>query len=76
MILNEIYLRLSINSVFSTIMENVRNRANIRLLRNSKVYRKFVSKTSFVFEKMFCCKNLTAFYKLKDVILFKGSLIG
>ena len=42
------------NSTFGKTMENLRKRINARLVNNVRDYKKYVSKPSFVSQKIFC----------------------
>ena len=50
------------NSVFGRTMENLMKRINVRLVNNAKDYVRYVSKPSFVSQKIFS-KNFVAFMK-------------
>ena len=50
-------------------MENLRKRINVRLVRNAGDYKKYVSKPSFVSQKIFS-KNVVAIHKTKPVLTF------
>ena len=54
------------NSVYGKTMENLRKRINVRLINNANDYKKFVSKPSFVSQKIFS-ENLVAIHKIKPV---------
>ena len=53
------------NSVYGKSMENLRKRIRVRLVNNSKDYKKYVSRTNFVSEKILS-KNLLLFVRLKQ----------
>ena len=48
-------------------MVNISNRVKIRLVNNTKDYRKHVSKPNFVLNKIFS-KNFTAIWEIKSVL--------
>ena len=56
-----------INSFFGKAMENLAKRINVRLVSNAKDYKKYVSKPSFVSQKIFS-KDLVAIHKIKPVL--------
>ena len=58
-----------INSIYSKTMENLRKRANIRLVNNAKDYIKYVSKQTIASWKIFN-KNLVAIHESKRVLVF------
>ena len=49
------------NSVYGKTMENLRKRIKVRLANNARNYKKYVSKQSFVSQKMFS-KNFVAIH--------------
>ena len=55
------------NSPFGKTMETFRKRINVRLVNNAEDYKKYVSKPSFVSQKIFN-KNLVAIYEIKPVL--------
>ena len=57
-----------INSVYDKPMENSRKRITFRLVNNAGDYKRYVSKPSFVLQKIFS-KNLVAIYEIKPVLL-------
>ena len=56
------------NSTFGKTMENLRKRINARLVNNVKDYRKYVSKPSFVSQKIFC----KCFFLFSDKPIYVG----
>ena len=54
------------NSVYGKTMKNVRKRKNFRLMISAKDYKKYVSKPSFVSQKIFS-KNFVAIHETKPV---------
>ena len=55
------------NSVYAKTMENLRKIINVRLVNNAKDYKKYVSKPSFVSQKIFS-KNFVAIRETKPVL--------
>ena len=55
------------NSVYVKTMENLRKRAKIRLVNNVKDYKIYVSKPSFVSQKIFS-KKFVAIHEIKPVL--------
>ena len=64
----ENFFKLMVNSVFGKTMENLRKRANVKLINNAKDYVKCVSRPTFVSQKIFA-KNFVAIHKIKPVLL-------
>ena len=56
-----------VNSIYGKIMENLRKRINIRLIVNTKDYKKYVSRPSFVSQKMFS-ENFVAIHVNEPVL--------
>ena len=56
-----------INSVYSKTMRNLRKRINVRLINNAKDYKKYVSKPSFVLQKI-VSEDLVAIHEIKPVL--------
>ena len=57
-------------------MENLKKRKNVRLVNNAKVYKKDISKPSFVSQKMLS-KNFVAIHEIKPVLtLHKPIYVG
>ena len=48
-------------------MENLKKRIDVRLIKNDKDYVKYMSKPSFLLQKIFS-KNFVAIYKIKIVL--------
>ena len=48
-------------------MDNLRKRVKVRLVNNAKDYKKYVSKPSFVSQKIFR-KNFVAIHEIKPVL--------
>ena len=58
-----------INSIYGKTMENFGKRINVRLVNNARDYRKYVSNSKFVSQKIFS-KDLVAIHKIKPVLTF------
>ena len=56
-----------VNSIYGKIMENLRKRINIRLIVNTKDYKKYVSRPSFVSQKIFS-ENFVAIHVNEPVL--------
>ena len=56
------------NSVFGKTMENLRKRISVKLVNNAKDYIKYISKPSFVSQKIFS-KNFVAIYEIRPVLI-------
>ena len=65
-VLKNTFFKLMNNSTFGKTMENLRKRINLKLVNNARDYKKYVSKTSFVSQKIFN-KNFVAVYEIKPV---------
>ena len=61
------FFKLINNSTFDKTMENLRKRMNVRLVNNAGDYKKYVSKPSFVSQKVFS-KNFVAIHEIKVVL--------
>ena len=55
------------NSAYGKTMENLRQRINVRLINNAKDYKTYVSKPSFVSQKIFS-GNFVAIHETKPVL--------
>ena len=64
--------KLMDTSAYSKTLENLTNRADVRIVRNAKDYQKLVSKPSFVSQKIFN-KTLTIVDKIKKVPSFNNN---
>ena len=62
-----------VNSVYGKTMENLMKRVNVKLVNNEKDYVKYVSRPTFVSQKILD-KNLVAIYKVKPVLLLNKSI--
>ena len=60
------FLKLMNNSTFGKTMENLRKRINVRLVYNARDYKKYVSRPSFVSQKIFN-KNVLTIHEIKPV---------
>ena len=56
-----------VNSIYGKIMENLRKRINIRLIVNTKDYKKYESRPSFVSQKIFS-ENFVAIHVNEPVL--------
>ena len=65
--LKKILLKLMNNSVYGKIVENLRKRINVRLVNNAKDHLKYVSKQTFISQKIFN-KNFAAIHEIKPVL--------
>ena len=61
------FFKLMNNSAYGKTMENLRQRINVRLINNAKDYKKYVSKPSFVSQKIFS-GNFVAIHETKPVL--------
>ena len=59
--------KLMIDSVYGKTMESLRKILNVRLLNNTKDYKKYVSKPIFV-SQIILNKNLLAIHEIKPVL--------
>ena len=59
--------KLMNNSVYGKTMENLRKRIKVRLVNNAKDYKKWLSRPSFVSQKIFS-KNFVALHENKSVL--------
>ena len=66
-VLKRIFLKLMNNSTFGKTMENLRKRVNVRLASNAGDYKKYVSKPSFVSQKIIS-KNFVVIHGIKSVL--------
>ena len=55
------------NSTFGKTMENIKKRMNVRLVNNAGDYKEYVSKPSFVSQKIFS-KSFVAIHEIKPVL--------
>ena len=61
------FFNLMNNSVFGKIMENLRKTITVRLVNNAEDYKKYVSKPSFISQKIFR-KSFFAIHEIKPVL--------
>ena len=59
--------KLRNNGTFVKAIENLWKRINVRLVNNAKDYKKYVSKPSFVSQKIFS-KNVVAVHEIKPIL--------
>ena len=62
------FFKLMNNSVFGKTMENLRKRINVILVNDAKYYVRYISKPSFISQKIFN-KNLVAIHQIKPPVL-------
>ena len=62
----EFFFKLMNNSIFGKNTENLRKRMSVKLVNNAKDYVKFVSKPSFLSQKIFST-NFVAIHEIKPV---------
>ena len=60
-------LKLMNNSVYCKIVENLRKRINVRLVNNAKDHLKYVSKQTFISQKIFNI-NFPAIHEIKPLL--------
>ena len=56
------------NSIYGKTKENLRKRVKVRLANNAKDYKKWMSKHSFVSQKIFS-KNFVSIHEIKLVLM-------
>ena len=61
------FFKLMNNSVFAKTMENLRKKINAKLVNNAKYYIKYISKPSFVSQKIFS-KSFVAIHEIKPIL--------
>ena len=66
-VLKKIFLKLMNNSVFGKTMENLKKRISVKLVNNAKDYVRYISKPSFVSQKILS-KNFVAIHEIKPVL--------
>ena len=70
------FFKLMVNSVYGKTMENLRKRISVKLVNNDKDYVKYVSRPTFVSQKILD-KNLVAIHKVKPMLLLnKPTYVG
>ena len=67
------FFKLIVNSVYGKTMGNLRKRVSVKLVNNEKDYVKYVSRPTFVSQKILD-KNLVAIHKVKPVLLLNKSI--
>ena len=65
--LKKILLKLMNNSIYGKIVENLRKRINVRLVNNAKDHLKYVSKQTFISQKIFNI-NFPAIHEIKPLL--------
>ena len=60
-------------SDYGKTMENLRKRINVRLVNNAKDYLKYVSKPTFISQKVFS-ENFAVIHKIKSVLVLNKSI--
>ena len=65
--LKNFLLKLMNNSVYGKIVENLRKRINVRLVNNAKDHLKYVSKQTFISQKIFNI-NFPAIHEIKPLL--------
>ena len=68
MILKKNFFKLTINSVYSKAMENLRKRINVRFANNEKDFLKYTSRPTYVIDKLFD-KDFPAIHEIKPVLM-------
>ena len=72
----EKYFFKLMNSVYDITMENLRKKINVKLVNNPRDYKNYVSKPSFVLQKIFS-EDLAAIREMKPILkLDKSMYIG
>ena len=66
--MEKVFFKLMVNSVYGKTMENLRKIASVKLVTNEKDYVKYVSRPTFVLQKILD-KNLVAIRKVKPALL-------
>ena len=61
------FSKLMNNSVYGKTMENLRERVKVKSVNNGNDYKKYLSKLSFVSQKIFS-KSFVAIYEMKPVL--------
>ena len=65
------FFKLMINSVYRTIMENLRKRINVRLVNNAKDFLKYTTRLTYVTHKMFG-ENYAAIHEIKPELILNN----
>ena len=61
------------NRILGKTMENLKKRINVRLVNNAGDHKRYVSKPSFVWQKIFG-KSFVAIYEIKAVLTLDKSI--
>ena len=70
------FFKIMNNSIYHKTMENLRKRVKVRLVYNANDYKKWVSRPSFISQKM-SRKDFVAIHEIKPVLtLDKPSYVG
>ena len=72
--LGKYFFQLMNNSTFGKTMENLRKKISVKLVNNDRDYKKYVSKPSFVSQKILW-KNFVAIHEIKLVLTLEVFLI-
>ena len=67
------FFKLMINSAYGKIMENLREKINVRLLNNEKDFFKYTSRPTYITHKMFG-KDYAAIHEIEPVLIFNKSI--
>ena len=62
------FFKLMINSVYEKIMENLRNRINVRLVNNAEDFLKYTSRPAYIACKIFS-ENFAAIHEIKPALI-------
>ena len=74
-VLKKTFIKLINNSVYGKAMENVRKRIKVKVAKNAKDYKKYVSRPSFLSQKRF--SRIFAIHEIKSVLpLDKSIYVG
>ena len=61
------FFKLMVNNIYGKTAENIRQRINVKMIKNSKVYSRYVGKPNFISQKIFS-KNFVAIHQIKSVL--------
>ena len=61
------FFKLLVNSIYGKCMENIRKRINVKLIKNSKDYARYVSQPNFFSRKIFN-RGFVAIQQIKSVL--------
>ena len=62
------FFKLTINSIYVKVIENLRKRINVRLVNNEKVFLKYTSRPTYVAHKLFG-KDYASIHEIKPVLV-------